>query len=279
MHCRYCFIIIFQRSYSPVATSKQHQEAFNPNSFIDVKKKKSGGNNGGTKNFTFLVKPKTPYRPKAKQSTNGTSNSPKTTPFVGANKASTLGYKESQQDIKILEGKLVLVDDDGKPLKKDDDGKFFGFKIDGCCSIYVIVMDDLLENDYLYHDNPLCHLEGFESLVLCDMAMSVWERVYSWWKIGNVNAFSIDELFSFNENVNIPSHSSSLWQAVIWTSGYYIWKERNFRVFKKKVSSINKIVQEIQLKSYEWIVRRSKKKIMMNWQHWLLDPIRCQLQQ
>ncbi|GJZ75993.1 zinc knuckle CX2CX4HX4C containing protein, partial [Tanacetum coccineum] len=64
--------------------------------FIEVKKKKSGGNNDGTKNFTVSVKPKTQYRPKAKQSFEGTSNSPKTTPFVGTNKASTSGYnKES----------------------------------------------------------------------------------------------------------------------------------------------------------------------------------------
>nr|GEU42791.1 uncharacterized mitochondrial protein AtMg00810-like [Tanacetum cinerariifolium] len=36
--------------------------------FIEVKKKKSGGNNGGTKNFTISVKPKTQYRPKASTS-------------------------------------------------------------------------------------------------------------------------------------------------------------------------------------------------------------------
>ena len=80
-----------------------------------------------------------------------------------------------------------------------------------------------------------------------------------------------------NLNVNIRSHSSELWQTVIWTSDYYIWKEMNSRVFKKKVSSTNKIVQDIQLKSFEWIVRRSKKKQEMNWQHWLFDPIKCRI--
>ncbi|GJR40973.1 pol polyprotein [Tanacetum coccineum] len=61
-------------------------------SFIEVKKKKSVGNNDGTKNFTISVNTKTEYRPKAKQS----SEAPKTTPFDGTNKASTSGYnKES----------------------------------------------------------------------------------------------------------------------------------------------------------------------------------------
>nr|GEU57038.1 reverse transcriptase domain, reverse transcriptase zinc-binding domain protein [Tanacetum cinerariifolium] len=69
-------------------------------------------------------------------------------------------------------------------------------------------------------------------LVLCNFAKSVWEKIHSWWKIGNVNAFSLEEIFSRNGNANIPSHSSKLWQVVIWTAGYYIWKVRNMRVFE-----------------------------------------------
>ncbi|GJY51606.1 transposon TX1 [Tanacetum coccineum] len=83
------------------------------------------------------------------------------------------------------------------------------------------------------------------------------------------------EFFASSGNVNIPCHSSKMWQAVIWTSGYFIWKERNARVFKGKSSSLNKIVQDIQLKSFEWIVRRSGKKSEMSWLHWLLDPDGC----
>ncbi|GJU33638.1 reverse transcriptase domain, reverse transcriptase zinc-binding domain protein [Tanacetum coccineum] len=94
-------------------------------------------------------------------------------------------------------------------------------------------------------------------LVMCNFAMSVWEKIYSWWKIGVINAFSIEEFFSSNGNANVPIHSSKIWQAVIWTSGYFIWKERNALVFKGKASSLNKIVQDIQLKSFEWIVRRT----------------------
>nr|GEV05064.1 hypothetical protein [Tanacetum cinerariifolium] len=67
------------------------------------------------------------------------------------------------------------------------------------------------------------------SLVLCKLALSLWERIYRWWKIRNINAFFIDEVLSSNGNVNMPSHSSSIWQVVIWTAGYYIWKERNPR--------------------------------------------------
>ncbi|GJS77798.1 reverse transcriptase domain, reverse transcriptase zinc-binding domain protein [Tanacetum coccineum] len=112
------------------------------------------------------------------------------------------------------------------------------------------------------------------SLALCNMAMGVWEKIHSWWKLGGVSAFSIRDFFSLNGDVNLPNNSRLLWQAVLWTSGYFIWKERNNRVFKAKVSSVNKIVQDIQLKSFDWIARRSKKSLI-DWQQWLRDPGKC----
>ena len=93
-----------------------------------------------------------------------------------------------------------------------------------------------------------------------------------------VNAFSIGEFFSSFGNVNIPTKLSIVWQAVIWTTRYFIWKERNARVFGKKVSSTNKIAQDIQLKSYEWITRRSNKYKVIDWQQWLRDPMSILLQ-
>nr|GEW28950.1 hypothetical protein [Tanacetum cinerariifolium] len=110
--------------------------------FIEVTRKKSGGNNGGNKNFKpVFFKPKTLYRPKAKQLAKGTSNSPKTTSFIGTNKASTSvmgnmattsGTQKERQSTtprakrinvfekQMLEGKLVLVDDNWKQLEKVD---------------------------------------------------------------------------------------------------------------------------------------------------------------
>ncbi|GKC06651.1 hypothetical protein Tco_0998261 [Tanacetum coccineum] len=110
--------------------------------FIEMKRKKLGSNNGGNSNFKSVsVKPKPLYHPKAKQSGEGTSNSPKTTHVVCTNMASTSGYnieyttsprnKEGRSSTRLverinvfekqmLEGKLVFVDDDGKPLEKVD---------------------------------------------------------------------------------------------------------------------------------------------------------------
>ncbi|GKB25152.1 hypothetical protein Tco_0864553, partial [Tanacetum coccineum] len=115
-----------------------------------VQRKKSDGNNGGTKNFKRVsVKPKTIYCPKVNQSTDKVS--PITTPFAGSNsfkvlnfdnpgtekvdsgnKASMSGVQEEGQSCtplvekinmfehQLLEGKYVLVDDEGKHLEKFD---------------------------------------------------------------------------------------------------------------------------------------------------------------
>ncbi|GKB29394.1 hypothetical protein Tco_0868795 [Tanacetum coccineum] len=115
--------------------------------FVEVKKKKIVGNIGGNKNFKpVLVKPKPQYRPKAKQSTdlsNGTFSVSKSFEALNVensvseevetgNKASTSSVQEEGQsstslvekinmfEKQLLEGNCVLVNDDGKPLKKVD---------------------------------------------------------------------------------------------------------------------------------------------------------------
>ncbi|GKB54349.1 reverse transcriptase domain, reverse transcriptase zinc-binding domain protein, partial [Tanacetum coccineum] len=89
---------------------------------------------------------------------------------------------------------------------------------------------------------PSCN-NGVETcahcLTTCGLAMSVWDSIFKWWKVGDVNVYSIDEFFSPKGNVNVPTFLSRVWQAVIWSTGYFIWKERNARVFGNKVTTEN----------------------------------------
>ncbi|GJR12033.1 zinc knuckle CX2CX4HX4C containing protein [Tanacetum coccineum] len=84
-----------KRVVNGIAKGKGQTSGTDDEGFIEVKKKKSCGSNRGNKNFQLVsVKPKTRYQTKAKQSTKWMSNSPKTTPFVDTNKASTSGYNK-----------------------------------------------------------------------------------------------------------------------------------------------------------------------------------------
>ncbi|GJS53722.1 hypothetical protein Tco_0627084 [Tanacetum coccineum] len=45
------------------------------------------------------------------------------------------------------------------------------------------------------------------------LAMSVWLKIFNWWKMGTISVFTIGELFSRNGDVNIPTSLASVWQA------------------------------------------------------------------
>ena len=91
------------------------------------------------------------------------------------------------------------------------------------------------------------------ALLLCNMAWSVWLKFLEWWNGENVYVFTIDELFKHSGFNSQSAENKKWWQVVVWVTGYFIWKERNNRVFRNKVASENKIVQGIQSKSFQWI--------------------------
>ncbi|GKB69336.1 reverse transcriptase domain, reverse transcriptase zinc-binding domain protein, partial [Tanacetum coccineum] len=112
------------------------------------------------------------------------------------------------------------------------------------------------------------------AMLLCDMAWRVWEKFFNWWKFDRVDVFTISELFRHNGSGSQTKEIKSLWQVVIWVTGYFLWKERNNQVFCDKIASTNKIFQEIQLKSFQWVSRRSN-KYSWCWQQWLREPFKC----
>lgn len=72
-----------------------------------------------------------------------------------------------------------------------------------------------------------------------------------------------------------PNCNKELWHVVVWASCYFIWNNRNDRVFSTKLCGGNKIFQEIQMRTFEWVTRRSKKGTLQ-WDMWVLNPNKCQ---
>nr|GEX97844.1 hypothetical protein [Tanacetum cinerariifolium] len=126
-------IIRLKHEWKPPRCNKGGSPEVDDEGFVEVKKKKSSGNNGRNKNFKSVsVKPKSQYRPKAKQLTAG-ANQIRINLLVRGmfrHQASTSGVQEEGQSSTSLvekidmfekqprEGKCVLVDDDDTPLKK-----------------------------------------------------------------------------------------------------------------------------------------------------------------
>ncbi|XP_071708742.1 uncharacterized protein [Rutidosis leptorrhynchoides] len=121
---------------------------------------------------------------------------------------------------------------------------------------------------------PVCDngLETVEhSLILCTLALDIWNRVFDWWKFGPHSNLSINESFlgdgySFSFEIG-----RKLWQATEWVTGYLIWKNRNITTFSKAKPNSVMVFKEIQLKSFEWISTRIE-GFEIDWDTWISNP-------
>ncbi|GJU50843.1 reverse transcriptase domain, reverse transcriptase zinc-binding domain protein [Tanacetum coccineum] len=100
------------------------------------------------------------------------------------------------------------------------------------------------------------------SLIVCNEAMNIWGKVFEWCKISNVNAFSTNEMSRYNGNGMIRSKYMSLWQALVWTTSYYIWRNRNCRVVNNKIS-LTKDDPEVGEDRIETQIWKSKQSIAL----------------
>nr|GEX59185.1 hypothetical protein [Tanacetum cinerariifolium] len=118
-HCSTCLIFghslddclkASKRVVNMVDKGKGGSSGDNDDGFIEVKKKKSCGNNECTKNF----------KPNATTSDNSSMTTSKTNASTSGNGTFSLSNSSEVLNVDNPEGKCVLVDDDGKPLKKVD---------------------------------------------------------------------------------------------------------------------------------------------------------------
>ncbi|XP_071692058.1 uncharacterized protein [Rutidosis leptorrhynchoides] len=120
---------------------------------------------------------------------------------------------------------------------------------------------------------PLCDddIESVNhSLILCKQVSGIWRKVFEWWGLNGLPSVQIEELLS-NTNPGSSDIGKSIWQAVTWSCCYLIWKNRNQKVFSNKCWNIPVALNEIQVKSFEWIAKRCKKK-SIDWHTWLHNP-------
>ncbi|XP_071712494.1 uncharacterized protein [Rutidosis leptorrhynchoides] len=109
------------------------------------------------------------------------------------------------------------------------------------------------------------------ALIFCKCAYDVWSRIYNWWNLGPYVNTSIAETFAGSVNQNMSKIGAKLWQAVEWTCGYLIWKNRNSKVFKNKSLCVASLVNEIQVLSFDWNSKRLKGP-KIDWCSWLANP-------
>ncbi|XP_071728135.1 uncharacterized protein [Rutidosis leptorrhynchoides] len=121
---------------------------------------------------------------------------------------------------------------------------------------------------------PMCNdtIETVEHAILeCKFAKEIWEGIFKWWGTNAPSNLNIESSFKGNGIGGISGQNKNVWQAIEWVTGYFIWKNRNNKVFGKDAWGTSKIINEIQIKTHEWINNRSG-KIYLEWHQWLLQP-------
>ena len=111
-------------------------------------------------------------------------------------------------------------------------------------------------------------------LLLCEEFLKVWDKLFQWWGLGLPDAFNIKEMVLHGGNSVMSKTSKLLWNSAVWVTCYLVWKNKNTRIFKGKFEAGEKFFQDVQLKSYEWINRRSTKG-GFEWQQWVNSPNLC----
>ncbi|XP_071740464.1 uncharacterized protein [Rutidosis leptorrhynchoides] len=121
---------------------------------------------------------------------------------------------------------------------------------------------------------PLCDddLESVEhTFILCKHALELWDRVFNWRNLGNFSNVTLQEIFAGNGPTSSSTFGKKIWQALVWTCAYLMWKNRNNLIFKGKGWNGPIALNEIQVKSFEWISQISKGK-KFEWLMWLHNP-------
>ncbi|XP_071713069.1 uncharacterized protein [Rutidosis leptorrhynchoides] len=128
-------------------------------------------------------------------------------------------------------------------------------------------------------DSVLCPLCGEivetvdHALFSCKLVRVIWEKILSWWGIAS-NRMNFESLQGAVSSLNCSGAGIKIWQGLVWISTYLIWKNRNQMVFKKLSWSPPVAVNDIQVKSFEWIAMRNKIK-KIEWHDWLHNPQVC----
>ncbi|XP_071733908.1 uncharacterized protein [Rutidosis leptorrhynchoides] len=120
---------------------------------------------------------------------------------------------------------------------------------------------------------PICISETEtvnHALLHCCEVKKVWNSIEKWWNM-DINTSSLSATLASTPNLINSLMGKSIWQATMWVVAYQIWIARNKKVFTRVRWNQNDILNEAQLKSFQWISKRLKKS-NLSWSQWLINP-------
>ncbi|XP_059302028.1 uncharacterized protein LOC132053957 [Lycium ferocissimum] len=103
---------------------------------------------------------------------------------------------------------------------------------------------------------PLCEVEN-ESIphlfFACTISAQVWRNLLLWIDVNRAPMMWDDELLWAEQHAKGRSPKAEMYRMVLAAAVYFVWKERNFRIFQNKrqstTSMIKQVIQEVHIKA------------------------------
>ncbi|GJZ36016.1 putative RNA-directed DNA polymerase [Tanacetum coccineum] len=108
-------------------------------------------------------------------------------------------------------------------------------------------------------------------LVKCDVALNIWREVLKWWGLNNIQVDNLNDVFSLSSRSNLTPKVSILFDAVVQSTLWFLWRFRNEFIFASKRPNKDLILNDIKHYTFVWISNRLR-KVSCNWLEWLFNP-------
>ncbi|WMV07465.1 hypothetical protein MTR67_000850 [Solanum verrucosum] len=79
----------------------------------------------------------------------------------------------------------------------------------------------------------------------CSVANVIWQRLLQWMSITRSSAGWTEEIEWATLHANRKSIQDEVYRMTLAAALYYIWQERNHRIFQQKERSIEEIIKQI----------------------------------
>nr|GFA09689.1 reverse transcriptase domain, reverse transcriptase zinc-binding domain protein [Tanacetum cinerariifolium] len=112
--------------------------------------------------------------------------------------------------------------------------------------IHCLVCDDDLETEE--------HI-----LVKCVVAKNIWAEILKWWNINHICIDNLNEVFISASRANLPPNLTVVFDVIIQSTLWILWRFRNNSTFVAKCPSKSLILNDVNQFSSDWISDRIKK--------------------
>ncbi|GKV51190.1 hypothetical protein SLEP1_g57860 [Rubroshorea leprosula] len=105
----------------------------------------------------------------------------------------------------------------------------------------------------------------------CEVSCKLWNACYKWWGIKTALDNDCWKVFEQHGNMVKTEKEKEGWECIWFATIWTIWLTRNGRVFKRKETDRRKMLELVQLKSFNWL-KDIRGGCLFSLSDWLQDP-------